>query len=181
MNVCSAVNVFALARLRPIVLAVLPLYVPENVRVPSVAVRLPRLEPSAIPEIVELANIALVIAPVPIVRAPPDSDRPEPSRLLNDEPFTIRFVVEAVANDEYVVEELTRVVKPVTFSVDVAVIAPPTNRELEMYPDPATSSLNVGDVVEIPKLPAAEIVALIPPGVPNCKAEPVEPAEINVA
>ena len=44
---------FALPRLSPMSLAVLPLYVPENVRVPFVAVRLAKLEPSAIPEIVE--------------------------------------------------------------------------------------------------------------------------------
>ena len=100
VNVWRPVHVFALVKLRPTVRAVEPLYVPENVSVLSVAVRLARLEPSEIPEIVELANILLDIAPVPTVRAPPDSDRPLPNRLLNDEPFTTRFVVEAVVNDE---------------------------------------------------------------------------------
>ena len=41
-NVCPPVHVFAEARFRPIVLAVAPLYVPEKVRVESVAVRLAR-------------------------------------------------------------------------------------------------------------------------------------------
>ena len=34
------------------------------------------------------------------VKAPPDRARPEPKRLLNELPLTMRFVVEAVANDE---------------------------------------------------------------------------------
>ncbi len=44
--------------------AVLPLYVPEKVSVVSVAVRSARLDPRAMPEIVELASIAFDIAPV---------------------------------------------------------------------------------------------------------------------
>ena len=34
------------------------------------------------------------------VNAEPDSVNPAPVRSLNDSPFTIRFVVEAIANDE---------------------------------------------------------------------------------
>ncbi len=39
------------------------------------------------------------------VNAPPTFERPVPSKLLNDEPFITRFVVLAVLNDPYVVEE----------------------------------------------------------------------------
>jgi len=39
------------------------------------------------------------------VSAPPTLDSPEPSKLLNDEPFTTRFVVDAVVNEPYVVDE----------------------------------------------------------------------------
>ena len=53
---CSPVHVFAFARLSPTVCAVLPLYEPEKVSVPFVAVRALRLEPSAMPEIVEFRS-----------------------------------------------------------------------------------------------------------------------------
>ena len=72
-NVWSAVHVFAFPRLRPIVLAVPPLYVPENVRVESVAERLARLDPRDTPEIVELVRPVLSRVPVIVgvnVRAP---------------------------------------------------------------------------------------------------------------
>ena len=59
-NCCKPVQVFAFVRLRPMVRAVPPLYVPENVSVGSVAVRSARLEPSAMPEMVELARLVLV-------------------------------------------------------------------------------------------------------------------------
>ena len=39
------------------------------------------------------------------VRAPDELVRPEPNRELNDEPLTIRFVVDAVLNEEYIVDE----------------------------------------------------------------------------
>ena len=39
------------------------------------------------------------------VRAPDESDNPVPRRLLNDEPLIMRFVVEAVRKEEYLVEE----------------------------------------------------------------------------
>lgn len=42
---------------------------------------------------------------VSIVSAPPTLDSPAPSRLLNDEPFITKFVVDAVVNDPYVVDE----------------------------------------------------------------------------
>jgi hypothetical protein len=58
--------VFALARFSPTVLAVPPLYEPENVSVPSVAERLARLEPSDIPEMVELVRPVLFRVPVTV-------------------------------------------------------------------------------------------------------------------
>ena len=39
------------------------------------------------------------------VRAPAVLRSPEPSKVLNDEPPIFRFVVDAVVNDAYVVEE----------------------------------------------------------------------------
>jgi hypothetical protein len=39
------------------------------------------------------------------VRALPATERPEPVRSLTDSPFTIKFVVEAVVKEAYVVEE----------------------------------------------------------------------------
>ena len=63
-KVCSPVQALALVRLSPIVRAVEPLYVPENVRVESVAERLARLEPRAIPEMVEFWSWLLPIVVV---------------------------------------------------------------------------------------------------------------------
>ncbi len=88
----------ALPRLSPIVLAVPPLYAPENVSVPSVAVRLARLDPSATPEIVELVRaefgtLDTVNTPALLVSPVPSSDE----KLL---PPRMKLVVEAVANDE---------------------------------------------------------------------------------
>jgi hypothetical protein len=100
LKVWRAVQVFALARLRPIVRAVPPLYVPEKVRVLSVAERFARLEPRAIPEIVEFWRDALGMFEV--TRVFPERARPVPVRSLNDSPFTMRLVVLAVVNDEYV-------------------------------------------------------------------------------
>ena len=74
-NCCRAVQVLALERFKPIVLAVLPLYVPEKVRVPLVAVRSPRFEPREIPEILELVRPVLLRVPETVgvnVRAPAD-------------------------------------------------------------------------------------------------------------
>ena len=73
MNVWLTVQVFGFARFRPIVLAVPPLYVPENVRVEFVAVRSARFDPREIPEMVEFARPALLRVPVIVgvrVRAP---------------------------------------------------------------------------------------------------------------
>ncbi len=63
LNVWSPVNVFGLAKFNPTVCAVPPLYEPENVSVPFVAVRLARFAPRAIPEMVELVNPALSNVP----------------------------------------------------------------------------------------------------------------------
>jgi hypothetical protein len=62
-SVWRAVHVLAFPRLRPIVLAVAPVYVPEKVRVESVAERLARVPPRAIPDIVELERPALSKVP----------------------------------------------------------------------------------------------------------------------
>ena len=43
------------------------------------------------------------------VSAPPEFVRPVPSSDVNVEPFSIRFVVEAVVNDPYVVDEYANV------------------------------------------------------------------------
>lgn len=59
VNVWRAVQVLALPRFSPMVLAVPPLYAPEKVRVESVAVRSARFEPRAIPLMVELARSVL--------------------------------------------------------------------------------------------------------------------------
>lgn len=56
VNCWSAVHVFAFPRLSPIVRAVLPLYVPEKVRVESVAVRFAR-------DTSEAETVAQVAAP----------------------------------------------------------------------------------------------------------------------
>ncbi len=97
MKVWFVVQVLLLPKLRPIVLAVPPLYVPENVRVESVAVRSARLLPRAIPEIVEFWSEALGM--LEVTSAPPEILRPVPVRSLKDSPFTMRFVVEAVVNE----------------------------------------------------------------------------------
>ena len=62
-NVCSAVHELGFVRLSPTVLAVPPLYAPENVSVLSVAVRLAKLEPNATPLIVEFVRPALSRVP----------------------------------------------------------------------------------------------------------------------
>ena len=54
---------FALPKLSPIVLAVAPVYVPEKVKVPSVAVKFASVPPKEIPEIVEAAKSAIATEP----------------------------------------------------------------------------------------------------------------------
>ncbi len=56
VKVWSAVQLLALARLRPTLCAVEPLYEPENVREPLVAVREFRLEPRETPEMLAFAS-----------------------------------------------------------------------------------------------------------------------------
>ncbi len=94
---------FALPRFSPTVLAVPPLYEPENVSVPSVAVRSARFPPSAIPEIVEFCRAEL--GTLDTVSTPPVFVRPVPSSDVNVELPRIRLVVEAVVIDPYVVDE----------------------------------------------------------------------------
>ena len=46
-----------------------------------------------------MADARLDVVNPDTVRAPLLFERPEPKRLLNDEPFTTRLVVDAVANE----------------------------------------------------------------------------------
>ena len=108
MNVCNAVHVLALPRFSPTVLAVLPLYDPENVSVPLVAVRSARLEPREIPEIVEFWRAEF--GTLDTVSMLDEFDSPVPSRPTNVCPPSIRLVVEAVVKDPYVVDEYESVV-----------------------------------------------------------------------
>ncbi len=103
MNVCRALHVFGLERFSPTVLATDPSYEPENESVLSVAVRAFSVPPSEIPEMVEFWRDALGM--LDVTSAPPDIARPVPVRSLNDSPFTMRLVVEAVVKEAYVVEE----------------------------------------------------------------------------
>ncbi len=120
MNVCRAVHVFGLARFSPTVLAVPPLYEPENVSVLSVAVRSARLDPSEMPEIVEFVRAEF--GTLDTVSTPPLFVSPVPSSDVNDEPFSMKLVVDAVTNDEYAVdEEYPNVILPVESIVVVAV------------------------------------------------------------
>jgi hypothetical protein len=50
---------------------------------------------------------------VSIVSAPETFERPVPRRLLNDWPLSMRLVVDAVANDPYVVDESAKRFTPV--------------------------------------------------------------------
>jgi len=88
LNCCNAVQIFALAKFNPMVLAVPPLYEPENVSEELVAVRSARFPPRAIPEMVELVNPALFRVPDTVgvsVRAPADGTTVVPRvRPLND-------------------------------------------------------------------------------------------------
>jgi len=108
-KVCSPVQAFALVRLRPMVLAVPPLYVPENERVESVAERLARLEPRAIPEMVEFCSWLLPIVvvettwPLALVERRVFT-RPERAKPL----VTARLVAVAL-----VIKVVARVVEPV--------------------------------------------------------------------
>ena len=47
-----------------------------------------------------LAEEKFVVVSPETVRAPLELDKPEPSKLLNDEPLIMRLVVEAEVNDE---------------------------------------------------------------------------------
>ena len=49
--------------------------------------------------------IALFCVVASIVKAPPTLDSPAPKSEINDEPPKLKFVVEAVVNDPYVVDE----------------------------------------------------------------------------
>ena len=99
-----------MAVLRTIFLAVPPLYEPENVRLVSPAVRSAKLEPSAIPEIVEFCRAEF--GTLDTVSTPPLFVNPVPSRDVNVELPKIRLVVEAVVNDPYVVDDRANLLTP---------------------------------------------------------------------
>lgn len=81
---------------------------------------------------------------VSIVSAPPTLDSPAPSRLLNDEPFITRFVVDAVVNDPYVVDENANVCRA------VHELALPRFREIvEFVPPSRAPSVPVTDRDEL--------------------------------
>ena len=65
--------------------------------VESVAERSAKLEPRAIPEIVEFWREAFGM--LEVTRALPEIARPVPVRSLNDSPFMMRLVVEAVVKE----------------------------------------------------------------------------------
>ncbi len=77
MKVWSPVQALALVRLRVMFLAVPPLYVPEKVRLEFPAVRSPRLEPRAIPEMVEFWSWLLPIEVVATTAPPAFTARSE--------------------------------------------------------------------------------------------------------
>ncbi len=47
-----------------------------------------------------MAEVKFDVVRFDTVNAPPVLANPEPKRLLNDEPLTMRLVVDAIANDE---------------------------------------------------------------------------------
>lgn len=58
------------------------------------------------------ALIALFCVVASIVRAPPTLDSPEPRSEVKVEPFRMKFVVDAVVNDPYVVDEKLNLFTP---------------------------------------------------------------------
>ena len=70
LKLWSPVHVLALPRLSPMVCAVPPLYAPEKVREPLVAVRLLRVEPRAMPLIVEFWSWLLPMVEVETKEVP---------------------------------------------------------------------------------------------------------------
>ena len=88
------------ARLRPTVLAVPPLYEPEKVKVWSVAVRLARFCPKAIPEMVLLESR---FVPIDVLATTCPEELTERIALVN--PVKARFVVVAFVADKLVEEK----------------------------------------------------------------------------
>jgi hypothetical protein len=84
------------------------------------------------------------------VSAPPVFVRPEPSRELNVEPLITRFVVEAVVNDPYVVDENANVCSAVQLLAlprfrEIVEFEPPSNAP--SVPDTDRDALVASDVV----------------------------------
>jgi hypothetical protein len=129
-NCCSAVQVLAWPRLRPMVRAVPPLYVPLNVRVPSVAERLARLEPRAMPLIVEFASMALVIAALAMENVPevPPMRLPRVPEYVRTEPMEgveVAMLVMVLFPEAYTIwpeERLVEVARPFQ---EMAGVVPP--------------------------------------------------------
>ncbi len=87
------------------------------------------------------------------VSAPPVFVRPEPSRELNDEPLITRFVVDAVVNDPYVVDENANVC-----SADHELALPRLRERVELVPPSRAPSVPVTDRVP---LVASDVVATV--------------------
>jgi hypothetical protein len=91
---------------------ILKVKVPEEFVIPQ----------SLLMAVVEVARVIAPVTAVPaecwrerrpaFVRAPEERESPVPVRSLNDSPFTIRFVVLAVTNEAYVVEERAKRLTP---------------------------------------------------------------------
>ena len=52
-----------------------------------------------------MAEVKFDVPSPDTVSVPAELESPEPKSLLNDDPLTMRLVVEAVMNDEYMVDE----------------------------------------------------------------------------
>ena len=112
---------FPVARLRPTVLAVPPLYEPEKVKVWSVAVRLARFCPKAIPEMVLLERR---FVPIDVEATTLPEELTE--RMAFERPVKPRFVVVALVPVAVRNVKFERVVEaPRTIKVPVAVRFPP--------------------------------------------------------
>jgi hypothetical protein len=158
LKVCKAVHVFAFPKLSPIVRAVCPSYVPEKVKVPSVAVRsakstsveitvahvaAPRAERTRTNWFVQVVPAYSAVIPVAPVKIRADV-RPSTSRT----PDTFRFVVVACVvvpkvTERFAIEEEAFITIPIGEVVGViAVMLPVTSCQLEPpEPPPPVASV----------------------------------------
>lgn len=130
----------------PVTLSVPPIAVlPVSVKLPTTVEEACETKPPTSVERPRLLNTCVVSEPSDAVCA---------KRLVEDATVEKRFVEVALARVVLpVTESEPRVERPVTFRVEVAVIAPPKNDVPEVYWLPCTPSVCVGDVVPMPMLP----------------------------